>query len=66
MTIVEAIKLILRCNTQGVTSREIYDQIIEKKLYDFPAENPAAVVNGMIRRHCVDLVFPTASPVKQD
>lgn len=64
MTIVEAIKAILRNNAEGITSREIYDQIINKKLYDFPAENPAAVVNGMIRRHCIDLDFPTASPVK--
>ena len=64
MTIVEAIKVILKDNTEGFTSREIYDQIIGKRLYDFPAENPAAVVNAMIRRHCADLDFPTASSVK--
>ena len=64
MTIVDAIKIILNKNADGLTSLEIYSKIIEQKLYDFPAQNPAAVVNGMIRRHCADLDFPTANPVK--
>ena len=35
-----------------------------KELYSFKAENPYAIVNGMVRRHCFGLDFPTASPHK--
>lgn len=64
MTIIEAIKEILQSKTVGMTSREIYTEIIDKNLYDFPAANPPAVVNNIIRRHCLDLNFPTANAVK--
>jgi len=64
MTIVDAIKVILSDISTGLTSREIYQKILENGLYEFPAENPPAVVNCTIRRHCVDLNFPTASPKK--
>lgn len=64
MTIVEAIKEVLNSIDEGLSSQQIYDLIIEKNLYEFPAAKPAAVVNGTIRRHCVELDFPTASPVK--
>lgn len=64
MTIIEAIKEVLSSEMVGMTSREIYDEIILKNLYVFPAANPPAVVNNIIRRHCLDLNFPTANPVK--
>lgn len=64
MTIIEAIKEVLSAETVGMTSREIYDEIISKNLYVFPAANPPAVVNNIIRRHCLDLNFPTANVVK--
>lgn len=64
MTIIEAIKEVLRSEMVGMTSREIYNEIIAKKLYEFPAANPPAVVNNIIRRHCLDLNFPTANMVK--
>lgn len=64
MTIVEAISVVLTATPTGLTSREIYGEIVERNLYEFPAENPPAVVNSMIRRHCVDLNFPTSSPKK--
>lgn len=63
MTIIEAVKLVLADNKQ-MTSKEIYDEIVRRKLYDFPAKNPQAVVNGMIRRHCLELNFPTSSSIK--
>ncbi len=63
MTIIEAVKNVL-ADHEAMSSKEIYHKIIEKKLYQFPAKNPHAVVNGMIRRHCLELNFPTASPVK--
>ena len=64
MTIIEAIREVLSSEMVGMTSREIYDEIISKNLYVFPAANPPAVVNNIIRRHCLDLNFPTANAVK--
>ena len=63
MTIVEAVKKILSEN-EAMSSKEIYEEIVKRGLYEFPAKNPQAVVNGMIRRHCLQLNFPTSSPVK--
>lgn len=63
MTIIEAVKNVL-ADGKMMSSKEIYNQIVEKNLYMFPAKNPQAVVNGMIRRHCLELNFPTSSPIK--
>lgn len=63
-TIVEAIKIILKQYPNGLTSLEIYNKIIEEDLYQFNAISPQAIVNGMIRRHCYGLDFPTADSRK--
>ena len=47
-----------------LTNKEAYELIVEQNLYDFPAKNPSHVVNGIIRRYCYGLNFPTASPIK--
>lgn len=64
MTILEALKIVMLDNPNGMTNKEAYDEIIKRKLYEFPAKKPESVVNGMIRRHCYGLNFPTANPVK--
>lgn len=64
MTIVEAIKLVLKTSTVGMTSQEIYSEIVRRKLYCFGTKTPEAVVHGKLRIHCKDLDFPTASPTK--
>lgn len=64
MTIVEAIKTVLKNEKEGLTSKEIYNKIVDLKLYDFGAKDPRSLVNSLIRRHCYDIDFPTASPVK--
>lgn len=64
MTIVEAVKTVLASSSTGLTSREVYQQIIARGLYSFPAKKPEAVVNSTIRRHCLELDFPTANAVK--
>ncbi len=64
MTILEAIKQVLSNHSEGLTSREVYDEIIHQELYNFGAQQPVAVVNGQIRRRCMGLDFPTAFPVK--
>lgn len=48
MTIVEAIKIILKQYPDGLTSVEVYDKIIEENLYQFKAIKPQAIVNGTI------------------
>lgn len=64
MTIVEALQIVLSNYPDGLTNREAYEEIIKQKLYDFPAQKPESVVNGIIRRHCYGLDFPTANRVK--
>lgn len=64
MTIVEAVKSVLNEHSEGLTSKEIYQEIIRRNLYSFPAKKPESVVNGTIRRHCYGLDFPTANSVK--
>ena len=63
MTIIEAIKEVLKSESKGLSSAEIYQKIIDQNLYQFGAKNPDGVVNGEIRRHCIGLDFPTAYPV---
>lgn len=48
----------------GLTSEEIYDEIVKQNLYSFGAKNPLGVVNSQIHRRCVGLDFPTTYPVK--
>lgn len=64
MTIIEAIKEILSSENEELTSKQIYEKIVEQKLYSFSARDPKSIVNGIIRKHCVGIDFPTASPVK--
>ena len=63
MRIVDALIEVLK-ETPGLTHREAYKAIVDKNLYSFGAKDPESVVNGNLRRHCEDLNFPSASPVK--
>ena len=64
MTILEAIQQVLKEGNRPLTSEEIYEDIKHKKLYSFGAKNPKGVAQGIIRRHCSGIDFPTAHPVK--
>ncbi len=64
MTIIEAIKVVLSEQKEGLTIDQIYNAIVDKNLYSFNAKNPKGVVTGEIRRHCMGLDFPTASHIK--
>ena len=46
MTIVEAIKQVLKTSKVGMTSQEIYNEIVHRKLYYFGAKKPEAVVHS--------------------
>ena len=64
MTIVEAIQEVLRLAGKPLTYKEIYEKIIDSDLYRFGAKRPESVVHAKIRKHCIGLDFPSASPVK--
>jgi len=64
MTIVEAIKAVMREAGVPLSAREAYSRILEKSLYTFQAKDPQHVVLMQIRRHCVGIDFPSASLVK--
>ncbi len=64
LTIVGAIKEVLSRSGIPLTPKEVYEKIIDFGLYNFGAKEPKNVVLGEIRKHCVGLDFPSASPVK--
>lgn len=64
MTIVEAIKQVLSNHKEGLTYPDIYEGIIEKKLYSFGAKDPKAIVRSKLRQHCYGVDYPSASPTK--
>lgn len=43
---------------------ELYDEIKSRRLYEFKAVDPKHVVRSQLRRHCIELDFPSANPVK--
>lgn len=47
-----------------MTAGEVYAAIVNAKLYEFHADNPAAVVAAQIRRHCEGLNGPASSKTK--
>ncbi len=64
MTIIEAVKEVMRRRGSAMTVSEIYGDIIAGDLYTFHADNPPHIVANQIRRHCLGLDFPTASQTK--
>lgn len=64
MTIVEAIKCALKSLGKPSTHAEIYQEIIDKNLYEFGAKNPKSLVRGQLRIHTLGLNFPSASQHK--
>ena len=64
MTIIEAIKEVLKTNPTGLTAYQIYEEIVRRNLYSFKAKIPDHVVNTDLRRRCVGLDFPTSHPIK--
>lgn len=63
LTIVGAIKQVLGGGAE-LTAEQVYDRIVEGKLYSFGAADPKGVVRSQLRRHTVGLDFASASPVK--
>lgn len=64
MTIIEAIKQVIKESNKSLTDKEVYKLITDKSLYEFKAKDPVHIVKTTIRRHCVGLDFPTAKKIK--
>lgn len=64
MTVLEALKQLLKENPEGLTCREITDQILARKMYSFNTPTPNNIVSHELRKHCEGLDFPSAHPVK--
>ena len=48
----------------GLTCRELTDEILARKMYSFNTPTPNNIVNHELRKHCEGLNFPSAHPVK--
>jgi restriction system protein len=64
MTIIEAIKEVMRIENRPLSAQEAYALITKRGLYEFHSEKPSHIVRSQIRRHCKGLDFPTASKSK--
>ena len=54
MTVPEAIIRVLQLHPEGLTAKEITDEIIEQSLYTFKYKQPQDIVLHAIRRHCLN------------
>ena len=64
MRIIDAIAHVLKANSEPMTHMQIYDTILKDGLFSFGAKDPSSVVRSKLRKHCLGLDFPSASPVK--
>lgn len=64
LTILGAITKVLNEHSFSMSSKQIYNSIVEKQYYKFKAQNPYSVVRVELRRHCNGIDFPTSSPKK--
>lgn len=63
-TILLAIKEVMEDHGKQMSPQQVYEAIVSRELYSFKATQPIHVVRSQIRRHCVDLDFPSASDLK--
>ena len=45
---------IIKESGHAMTAQEVYQVMVDRKLYEFKAKNPATVVRSQLRRHCVN------------
>lgn len=54
-TINDAIIEVLSQSKNGLDPKEIYNAIVQKKLYDFKSASPENIVRNQLRRHSENL-----------
>ena len=47
-----------------MTDEEIYEQILRDDLYEFNTKDPFSALRREVRKHCLGIDFPSASPIK--
>jgi restriction system protein len=65
MTIVEALEAAMRDVGAPLSAKEAYGAIVAKSLYVFRAKDPQQIVLQQLRRHCLGIDAPSASPIKR-
>lgn len=64
MTIVEAIRTVMRAKGEPMTAAEAYAAITSARLYEFHTSDPISIVRAQMRRHCEGLSLTVSSKVK--
>lgn len=64
MVLREAIADVLRGNGRAMTAQEIYDEIIQRKLFEFDTDSPMTILGNALRRHCEGSTFKSARRTK--
>lgn len=63
-TIAEAALSVVMNHPEGLTCKQIYDEIIANNLYEFKAENPEGVLRIEIRRRCQNVEISKSYEIK--
>ena len=63
-TIKSAIMEVLQEENKPLRVKEIYNRIIEDDLYRFKAADPLHIVRTLLRRHSINIDFPSAKKAK--
>jgi restriction system protein len=64
-TIRSAIIKILSESNKSLSPMEVYNKIMEQKLFEFKAKNPVAIVNSVIRKNCLGVNLKKSNSEKQ-
>jgi restriction system protein len=64
MTILEAIKTVMRAKGAPMTAPEAYAAIASARLYEFHTDSPASIVRAQMRRHSEGLALNSSPKVK--
>ncbi len=60
-TIIEAIVEVLKKESKGLTSKEIYQKIVKLNLYQFKSSSAGNIVRNQLRRHCNNIKLMNSS-----
>ncbi len=63
-TINEAIVEVLKKESKGLTSKEIYEKIVKLNLYQFKSTGAMGIIRNQLRRHCENVYLGASSKIK--
>jgi len=65
VTIKGAMTKVLLLSNKPLSPKEIYDKIIEQKLFQFKTENPVGIINSELRKSCVGIDLKKSRSIKE-